>query len=247
MGKTALALSIMLNMILEGIPVGFFSLEMTKDSLYVRLLSILTKIPVEDVMRGAVTQEQYDKLKDAAAKLKELPLYIDDTPGVTAEYIRSVTYMWKRMHGIKCAFVDYIGLVTPLKKLESRERDVAHASQSFKSTAKKFNIPMVILSQLNRALEQRADRRPILSDLRESGSIEQDADVVIFVHRDEMYRSKKESAMPNEWVDPDTGEYVEKDSVDQNAEVIVAKQRNGKLGDVKMYYKKRYTLFTENR
>jgi replicative DNA helicase len=229
MGKTALALSLARNAAVDhDIPVGIFSLEMSTMQLIIRLLCAEGKLNAHLVRTGKLPHAEGVKLSKNAHKLIEAPIYVDDSPAQTVLEIRAKARRLKVEKNVGMIIIDYLQLMQGHAKAESREREISHISRSLKSLAKELNIPVIALSQLNRAVETRTDKRPQLSDLRESGSIEQDADVVIFLNRPEYYGMEKDA----------NGE-----SLEGVAEVIVGKQRNGPTGTVKLAFIKEYARF----
>ncbi len=252
-GKTALAMNIAEQVAFGGVtpwqprkdkkhfvPVGFFSLEMSKQSLAQRLLSARSGVDGERLRKGDVRPPDWDRLNDAAGELSEVPLYVDDTPGLTILQLRAKARRMADRFGIKAVFIDYLQLLTaPAAARESRQVEVSAISRQIKSLARELKLPIVCLAQLNRGVEQRGERsRPRMSDLRESGSIEQDADVVILLHR-EAYSHRGEP----EW-DPTSPEFNEenRDKLDL-AELIIAKQRNGPTGTVRLTWDDTTTRF----
>ena len=229
MGKTALALSLARNASIDHkVPIGIFSLEMSTMQLVIRLLCAEGRLNAHLVRTGKLPHEEGVKLSKNAHKLIEAPLYVDDTPAQTVLEIRAKARRLKAEHDIGMIVIDYLQLMQGPSNSESREREISHISRSLKSLAKELNIPVVALSQLNRAVETRTDKRPQLSDLRESGSIEQDADVVIFLNRPEYYGiMKNENGDSNEGV----------------AELIIGKQRNGPTGTIRLAFIKDYARF----
>ena len=229
MGKTAFALTLARNAAVEHkIPVGIFSLEMSTMQLVIRMLCAEGRLNAHLVRTGKLPSSEGVKLSKNAHKLIESPIYVDDTPAQTVLEIRAKARRLKVEKNIGMVIIDYLQLMQGPAKVESREREISHISRSLKSLAKELNIPVLALAQLNRAVETRTDKRPQLSDLRESGSIEQDADVVIFLNRPEYYGIKN---------DP------EGNSWEGVAEVIVGKQRNGPIGDIKLAFIKEYARF----
>ncbi|MCH7774758.1 MAG: replicative DNA helicase [Bacteroidetes bacterium] len=229
MGKTAFALTIARNAAVDhDIPVGIFSLEMSTMQLIIRLLCAEGKLNAHLVRTGKLPHSEGVKLSKNAHKLIEAPIYVDDSPAQTVLEIRAKARRLKVEKNVGMIIIDYLQLMQGHAKAESREREISHISRSLKSLAKELNIPVIALSQLNRAVETRTDKRPQLSDLRESGSIEQDADVVIFLNRPEYYGIEKDA----------NGE-----SLEGVAEVIVGKQRNGPTGAVKLAFIKEYARF----
>ncbi len=225
MGKTALALNIAANAASSGAGVGLFSLEMSRAQLATRMLCSQARVDSNKVRTGCLSKERdWPRLTDAAEVLYRLPLYIDDSPALSITQVRSKARRLKTLNpDLAVVMVDYIGLMVGDPRV-SRERQVAMASQGLKALAKELNVCVVALSQLNRGVEQRDNKRPRLSDLRESGSIEQDADVIMFIYRDEYY-NKDNSPEPGV------------------AEVIVEKQRNGATGRAKLAFQGMYTRF----
>ena len=229
MGKTAFALTIARNAAVDhNIPVGIFSLEMSTMQLIIRLLCAEGRLNAHLVRTGKLPHSEGVKLSKNAHKLIEAPIYVDDSPAQTVLEIRAKARRLKVEKNVGMIIIDYLQLMQGHTKAESREREISHISRSLKSLAKELNIPVIALSQLNRAVETRTDKRPQLSDLRESGSIEQDADVVIFLNRPEYYGIEKDT----------NGE-----SLEGVAEVIVGKQRNGPTGAIKLAFIKEYARF----
>jgi replicative DNA helicase len=228
MGKTALGLSIARNTAMEfKHPVGFFSIEMSSIQLVIRLISAEARINQQKIRTGKISQEELSKIVRTLGKLANTPILIDDSPTLSVMELRAKARRMKAEHGIGMIMVDYLQLLHSTKA-ESREREISMISRSMKQIAKELDIPVVALAQLNRTVESRSDKRPFLSDLRESGSIEQDADVVIFVHRPEVYGIKTfENQQPTE----------------NMAEIIIGKQRNGPIGTVQLAYLKDYARF----
>jgi len=220
-------------------PVGFFSLEMSKSSVCQRLLSAWAKISSQDIRSGHLRRADYQTLLDAAKDLAEAPIYIDDTPGLSITALRARARRMVANHGVKMILIDYMQLLTsPAQARESRQVEVSAISRGVKALARELNVPIIALSQLNRGAENREGNRPRMSDLRESGSLEQDADVVLLLHREEYYH-KGEPA----W-DPNSPEFDElnRDKINL-AEVIIAKQRNGPTGAVKLTFVPSETRF----
>ncbi len=228
MGKTALALSIARNAAMEyDQPVAFFSIEMASVQLVMRLLSAETRINAHNIRTGRLTAEQMQKIIGAIGRLERTKMYIDDSPSLGLMELRAKCRRLKAEHGVKLIFVDYLQLMHA-PKAESREREISLISRTLKQIAKELDIPVVALAQLNRTVESRSDKRPMLSDLRESGSIEQDADVVMFVSRPEVYEILQ---------------YEDGSTTEGTAELIIAKQRNGPTGTVRTAYIKDYARF----
>ncbi|MEI8357002.1 MAG: replicative DNA helicase [Deltaproteobacteria bacterium] len=224
MGKSALATNIGQKAAEAGYPVALFSLEMSKESLVLRMLCGEARVDGQKVRTGHLGDREMPRLAMAAARLAELPFYIDDTPALSVMEVRSRSRRLMRDVGQRgLIIVDYLQLMRANRDVDSREQEISMISRSLKGLAKELDVPVVALSQLNRQVESRADKRPMLSDLRESGAIEQDADLIAFVYRDEFYNKAS------------TEEGV--------AEIIIAKQRNGPLGTAKLLFRKEYTLF----
>ncbi|MBN8511615.1 MAG: replicative DNA helicase [Rickettsiales bacterium] len=243
MGKTAFAINFAYNACKalirrtkegEKVPsVGFFSLEMSSEQLTSRLLSKIARIDSTNLRNGKVNEEHYNDLRKAAAELSEMPFFIDDTPALSIAAIRSRARKLKRKNNLGILFIDYLQLLRGNTKSENRVLEISEITQGLKAIAKELNIPVIALAQLSRAVEQREDKKPMLSDLRESGSIEQDADLVLFLYREEYYLRRKEPS-PG---DPKYSEWQQKlDKVHNIAEIIVAKHRNGSVGNVQLYY-----------
>jgi replicative DNA helicase len=228
MGKTSLALNIAEHIgVSNKIPVAIFSLEMGKQQLAERFLCGVSEVESQLVRKGMLDTEHYQKLVSACGQLSEAPIYVDDTASLTPLELRAKARRLKSQYDIKCAFVDYLQLMhIGNSKVESRQQEITTISRYLKALARELNIPVVVLSQLNRAPEGREGHRPRMSDLRESGSIEQDADVVMLLHREDYYH-RGESG------------YQE----DNTAEVIIAKQRNGPTGTVSLVFREKFTRF----
>lgn len=224
MGKTAFALNLARNAALQsGVPVGVFSLEMSKEQLAMRLLCAEARVDSHKIRTGFLSQQECAKMLSAAGTFMETPIYIDDTPAISTLELRAKARRMKLDKGLGMVIVDYLQLMRGRESSERREQEISDISRALKSLAKELNIPVIALSQLNRKVEERNNKRPMLSDLRESGAIEQDADVIAFIYRDEVYN-------------PTTAEKG-------IAEIIVGKQRNGPTGDVKLAFINSYTRF----
>jgi len=224
MGKSAFACSIAEHVALdEKLPVAIFSLEMSKENLVHRMLCSHARVNAHKVRSGFLSPEDWTRLTSAAGKLLEAPIFIDDTTGINVLELRAKARRLKAHHDIKLLIVDYLQLMRSLSRAENRQREISEISRSLKDLARELDIPVIAISQLSRATEQRENKRPQLSDLRESGAIEQDADVVILLFREEYYYPSEE----NKGI----------------AEVIIAKQRNGPVGVVKLAFIKEYTRF----
>lgn len=257
MGKTSLATNIAFNIAkafkrgrkpdghegaVEGGVVGFFSLEMSAEQLAARILSEAAEIPSEQIRKGDMTESEFRKFVDAAKSLESCPLYIDDTPALPISQVAARARRLKRTHGLDVLMIDYLQLLKGSSKASegNRVQEVSEITQGLKAIAKELNIPVIALSQLSRQVENRDDKRPQLADLRESGSIEQDADVVMFVYRDEYYHERLKP--PED--DPRFAEWFEKmNRVHGKAEVILGKQRHGPIGSVELSFEGRYTRF----
>ncbi len=220
MGKTSLALNMAEQMAVRGLPVGIFSLEMSKQQLVQRLIAARSSIDSHRFRRNMLSKEDFRKLMVACDELQDAPIFMDDTPGLSLLQMRAKARRMVAKHGVQVLFIDYLQLLTVGGRTESRQVEVSEISRGVKAMARELELPVVCLSQLNRAAEQREGHRPRLSDLRDSGSIEQDADVVGMLHREEYYNQS----------DPDWAEH-NPDKVGL-AELILAKQRNGPTGTV---------------
>ena len=235
-----------------GAPVAFFSLEMSADQLATRILAEQSGISSENLRMGKISQQEFRSLARAAGELSTLPLYIDDTPGLTIAALRARARRLKRQKAIGMVVVDYLQLLQGAgkKSNDNRVQEISEISRGLKQLAKELDLPVLALSQLSRAVEQREDKKPQLSDLRESGSIEQDADIVLFVYREDYYTAAKEPKRPIEGDDARIFEAYEQWQRDMErvygmAELIVAKQRHGATGKVKMRFDSRITKFSD--
>lgn len=227
MGKTAFSLNIAQHIALRlKKTVAYFSLEMGKESMMMRMLSAESKVSMSEIRNGRIQDSAWPKLINAASALSEASIFIDDTPGISPFEIRSRARRLKAEHGLDVIMIDYLQLMSMKQKMHSREQEVAEISKSLKAIAKELQIPVIALAQLNRGVEGRTEKKPMLSDLRESGSIEQDADVIMMLYRDD---------------------YYDKENPDKqgHAEVIVGKQRNGATGPVKMRFDAQYNRFRD--
>jgi replicative DNA helicase len=224
MGKTALALNIAQNASVQAaIPAAIFSLEMSKEQLALRMLCSEAKVDAHRLRGGFLSESDWPKLTRAAGSLSEAPLFIDDTPGLSALEMRAKTRRLKIEHNLGLVIVDYLQLMRGRARADSREQEISDISRSLKALAKELSIPVIALSQLNRRVEERGDKRPQLSDLRESGAIEQDADVILFLYREEVYNKSEENR--------------------GKAEIIIGKQRNGPTDKVDLAFLDKYTRF----
>ena len=257
MGKTSLATNVAFNIAkayrrgrhpdgtegaVEGGVVGFFSLEMSAEQLAARILSEAAEVPSEQIRRGDMTEAEFRRFVEAAKALEACPLYIDDTPALPISQVAARARRLKRTHGLDVLMVDYLQLLKGSGgSRDNRVQEVSEITQGLKAIAKELNIPVVALSQLSRSVESRDDKRPQLSDLRESGSIEQDADVVMFVFREEYYREREkpgdhEMEKMAQW-------QAIMEQVHGKAEVIIGKQRHGPIGSVELSFEGRFTRF----
>ena len=228
MGKTSLAINMAEHVSLEaGLPVGIFSMEMGASQLVMRMLGSVGKLDQHKVRTGRLADEDWRKLTDAVGRLNEAPIHIDETAALNALELRARARRLHRQYGrLGLIVVDYIQLMSASSQGENRATEISEISRSLKALAKELSVPVIALSQLNRSLEQRPNKRPVMSDLRESGAIEQDADVILFIYRDEVYNP----------------ESAEKGT----AEVIIAKQRNGPIGMVPLVFQGEYTRFVNS-
>ena len=227
-----------------GAGVAFFSLEMSADQLATRILAEQSGISSESLRMGKISQDEFRRLARAAAELQDLPLYIDDTPALTIAALRTRARRLKRQRGIGLIVVDYLQLLqgTAKNASENRVQEISEITRGLKTLAKELNVPVLALSQLSRAVEQREDKRPLLSDLRESGTIEQDSDIVMFVYREEYYHASKKPEDGSEKFQ----QWLEKaHRIEGQAEVIVAKQRHGSTGIVELAFHKMTTKFSD--
>ncbi|MCH4179440.1 MAG: replicative DNA helicase [Megasphaera sp.] len=224
MGKTAFTLNIAQNVgVRQHKSVAFFSLEMSKEQLVQRLLCQIAHIDSQKLRTGQInSDEEWTRLTDACDKLYSAPIYIDDTPGISVAEMRSKSRKLKSERGLDLIVVDYLQLMTG-RNSESRQQEISEISRSLKALARELKVPLIALSQLSRSVESRQDKRPMLSDLRESGALEQDADIVSFLYREDYYDKETEN------------QHI--------TEVILAKHRNGPVGSIKLYFKGEFTLF----
>lgn len=224
MGKTALALNMAQNAAIEtGEPVAVFSLEMSKEQLVNRMISSLAEIDQQTLRNGRIYGDDWIQLVNAIAPLAEAPIYIDDTPAISVREVRAKARRLKAEHGLSLLIIDYLQLMGSTGRIESRQQEVSQISRSLKALARELDIPIIALSQLSRSVEQSQEKKPSLSHLRESGSLEQDADIVMFIYRDEYYNEESE-----------------KKGI---AEIIIAKHRNGATGSVDLSFRKEFTKF----
>jgi replicative DNA helicase len=266
MGKTALATNIAYNAarayqraledgryetdaagrkkVLDGAVVGFFSLEMAAEQLATRMLAETAEVDSDKIRKGELTTEDFNKVVQASRALSRMPFFIDDTPALSVSALRTRARRLQRQHGLSMIVIDYLQLARPTvggRAQENRVQEISDITRGLKALAKELNVPVIALSQLSRAVEQREDKRPQLADLRESGSIEQDADVVMFIYRAEYYLSRLEP-------DPGTEKHQQwledMDRVHNLAEVIIGKQRHGPTGTVQLQFEGRFTKFS---
>lgn len=261
MGKTSLAVNVAYNAAKafaesggeQGGRVGFFSLEMSADQLATRILADEANISGDDIRKGNIKETDFRKFVEASQKLSQVPLYIDDTPALSIGAVRTRARRLKRQHGLDMLVIDYLQLLQGSGSAQSqgnRVLEISEITRGLKAIAKELNIPVIALSQLSRGVEQREDKRPMLSDLRESGSIEQDADVVMFIYRREYYLSREE---PEKKPGEDDGKFNDRYAQWQQdlgdccnvADVIVAKQRHGPIGTVSLHFESSVTRFSD--
>lgn len=227
MGKTAFSLNIASHIALRAKKsVAYFSVEMSKESLMMRMIAAEARVSIEEIKTGRILDTSWPRLISACGTIADAPIFIDETSGISPYEIRARCRRLKAQHGLDCIMIDYLQLMDLKQKVESRERAVAEISKALKALAKELQVPVVALAQLNRGVEGRADRKPMLSDLRESGSIEQDADVIMMLYREDYYDK----------------ENPEKQGA---AKVVIAKQRNGPTGDVDLRFDGKFNLFRD--
>jgi replicative DNA helicase len=264
MGKSALVTNIGFNAakayreeivdgapkVVDGAVVGFFSLEMSAEQLATRMLSEQAELPSEKIRKGELISADFDRVLNISRELEHLNFFIDDTPALSIAGLRTRARRLKRTHGLGLIIVDYLQLLAPSGKSRQKNRvqEVSEITRGLKTLAKELDVPVVALSQLSRAVEQREDKRPLLADLRESGSIEQDADVVMFIYRDDYYLMREEPKRRDNETNEHFNQRVDdwKQRCEQNygkAEVIIAKQRHGPTGIVRLSFEGQYTKF----
>ncbi|MBR1598798.1 MAG: replicative DNA helicase [Lachnospiraceae bacterium] len=225
MGKTAFALNIAQHAaMVADVPVAVFSLEMSKEQLATRLIAMDSMVDSQSIRTGQLLDSDWEKIMESTYRVGEMPMYIDDTPGITVAELRSKCRKLKQTKNIGLIVIDYLQLMNGSGRSESRQQEISTISRSLKNLAKELDVPVIALSQLNRAVDSREDHRPVMSDLRESGAIEQDADVIMFIYRDDYYH-KEDSLKPG------------------IADIIVAKQRSGSTGTVELTWHGEYTKF----
>ena len=250
MGKTALATNIAFNAAKslqekqKRSSVAFFSLEMSSEQLSTRILAEQSRIPSNDIRRGKITEDQFDKFIETSKNVSELPLYIDETPAISVAALSNRARRIKRVYGLDLVVIDYIQLMRAVNTKDGRVQEISEITQGLKALAKELNVPVLALSQLSRAVEQRDNKKPLLSDLRESGSIEQDADVVMFVFREAYYLEKQEPKTATvehaEW-------QAKMNEVSNLAEIIIGKQRHGPTGNILLEFEAMFTKFKDTQ
>ena len=223
MGKTTFALNLTERVSNHGAGIAFFTLEMSNQQVIQNMLCNRSQIDGSAMRKGRITDQQYKRLQEEAAKLYEAPIFVDDTPGISITQLRAKARRLKQKHNISMICVDYLQLMTGGGRFESRQQEISAISRGLKSIARELSVPVIALSQLNRDVENRDDHRPRMSDLRESGAIEQDADVIILLHRDDYFKPTEENA--------------------GLAQVIIAKQRNGPVGEITLRFFREYMRF----
>ena len=248
MGKTALATNIAFNAAKKlqddgkKSSIAFFSLEMSSEQLSTRILAEQSRIKSNDIRRGRISEEQFDKFIETSKDISELPLYIDETPAISIAALSNRARRIKRLYGLDMVVIDYIQLMKASNFKDGRVQEISEITQGLKALAKELSVPVVALSQLSRAVEARDDKKPQLADLRESGSIEQDADVVMFVYREAYYLERKEPR-------PATVEHAEwqakMNEVSSLAEIIIGKQRHGPTGNIMLEFEAMFTKFKD--
>ena len=250
MGKTALATNIAFNAAQKlqesgkKSSVAFFSLEMSSEQLSTRILAEQSRIKSNDIRRGRISEEQFDKFIETSKNISELPLFIDETPAISIAALSNRARRIKRIHNLDLIVIDYIQLMRAVNTKDGRVQEISEITQGLKALAKELSVPVLALSQLSRAVEQRDDKKPQLSDLRESGSIEQDADVVMFVYREAYYLERKQPR-------PATVEHAEwqakMNEVSNLAEIIIGKQRHGPTGNIMLEFEAMFTKFKDTQ
>ena len=250
MGKTALATNIAFNAAKnlqekqKKSSVAFFSLEMSSEQLSTRILAEQSRIPSNDIRRGKISEDQFDKFIETSKNVSELPLYIDETPAISVAALSNRARRIKRVYGLDLVVIDYIQLMRAINTKDGRVQEISEITQGLKALAKELNVPVLALSQLSRAVEQRDNKKPLLSDLRESGSIEQDADVVMFVFREAYYLEKQEPKTATvehaEW-------QAKMNEVSNLAEIIIGKQRHGPTGNILLEFEAMFTKFRDTQ
>ncbi|MBU4192024.1 MAG: replicative DNA helicase, partial [Proteobacteria bacterium] len=226
MGKTAFALNVALRAAARSeTPTVIFSLEMSMEQLMTRLLAVQAKVGLQNLRTGYLDDQDWQKLYAAGDILSQAPIFIDDTPALSTLELQARCRRLKAEHNLGLVIVDYLQLMRASNRTDSREQEISEISRSMKALAKELNLPVIALSQLNRKVEERTDKRPMMADLRESGAIEQDADIIVFLYRDAAYNKSEDNPLKN------------------HAEIIIAKQRNGPVGKCELFFQKEFTLF----
>jgi replicative DNA helicase len=227
----------------DGGIVGFFSLEMSSEQLATRMLAEQAGVPSSDIRRGAIHEDQFDRIVEVAQEMQRIPFYIDQTGGISVAQLAARARRLKRQRGLDLLIVDYLQLITGTSRRssESRVQEITEITTSLKALAKELNVPVLALSQLSRQVESRDDKRPQLADLRESGSIEQDADVVLFIFREEYYLKNRK---PKEGTEEFFKWQAEMEQIAGTAEVIIGKQRHGPTGTVELQFEAEVTRFS---
>ena len=248
MGKTTICLNLMNNVLMRGNGVVFFSLEMPAEQIMLRMLSAKTSIPLQNIMTAKMDDEEWSRLSDACDDMAQKKLFVYDSGYVNIHQIRTQMRKLKSNHPeISLCVIDYIGLMMATSNYADRHLQIAEISRGLKLLARELDMPIIALSQLNRSLEARANKRPMLSDLRESGAIEQDADMILFVYRDEVYLEQEEKEREKR-AKAEGKEYVRKfipNKIEEDAEIIIGKNRNGPVGTVEVIFQKEFTRFVD--
>ena len=248
MGKTTLCLNFMSQVLKSGAGVVFFSLEMPAEQIMMRILSSKTSIPLQDIMTGKIDDEAMARLSDACGEFSEYKLFVHDSGYVNIHQVRTQMRKLKAMHPeISLCVIDYIGLMMSTNNFADRHIQIAEISRGLKLLARELDMPILAISQLNRSLESRANKRPMLSDLRESGAIEQDADIILFVYRDEFYLEQEEKEKEKR-ASAEGKEYKSThvfNKLQEKAEIIVGKNRNGETGSVDVLFQKQHSRFED--
>lgn len=248
MGKTTICLNLMNHVLSRGNGVVFFSLEMPAEQIMLRMLSAKTSIPLQNIMTAKMDDEEWNRMSDACDDMASKKLFVYDSGYVNIHQIRTQMRKLKSSHPeISLCVIDYIGLMMATSNYADRHLQIAEISRGLKLLARELDMPIIALSQLNRSLEARANKRPMLSDLRESGAIEQDADMILFVYRDEVYLEQEEKEREKR-AKAEGKEYVRKfipNKIEEDAEIIIGKNRNGPVGTVEVIFQKEFTRFVD--
>lgn len=243
MGKTSLALGMgQYAAIRHNLPVAVFSLEMSKEQLCIRMICSEARVDAHRLRTGYLVDDDWRRVGDGCSRLSEAPIFIDDSPDTSALEMRAKCRRLKAEHGLGMVIVDYLQLMRGHRRTENRTQEIGEIARALKSLARELKVPVVALSQLSRAVEQRPDKRPMLSDLRESGSIEAEADVVVFIYRDAYYKLKESVDSVEEEAEKEERRQRGEELVEE-AELIIAKQRNGPTGKISVAFQKQYTRF----